>query len=472
MIILQINSQSDHYALLTTIVITLFVLSMINERLVNWLKLNFQSLYEHPKNKVTTRLENNLGNFRIPQVISSEEKKRVRGIENITIFCAFFTALITKANLFYLLEKGKLADSIGFDNSLLGCFLTGLFISLGSKFWHDVLDVVLNYSNFRKKLADPNLFQSESTKELTEYLALPYNKLISNAINQNLSNFKQNPDFLFAFRGKTKSPQGGMQECIVMRCSSRNKSAIYPREVEVVMESGRKAMIPVVTIFDEIPHAHFGIGDSLLFSNSVGTTGIILKDSSDFYALTCCHVLTEKNFDSSLNGKLAGTQIVKSGNKPIGKWEYGIMNNNFDIALIRLDNTITHQIIDYFDFPEREINDFDNMETEITMLGQTSNEQKGTILGMAFNVPIKYGNQTQTLNKLIVCGNLSTPFDVNTSKSLSQGGDSGAIIYDNLNNQKHPIGIVIGGDTMFTYAMPLSDIMPFLQKSFSDLNIF
>ena len=127
-----------------TIITIMFTLSLISERLSNLIKLNWPRLREKRHN-------------------NSLEKKRERDILLLALFCGLATALLAGADFFYLIENGKLygikmagsptsngTNNLDIGRSVVGCILTGLFISLGSKFWHDVLDIVLQFSNLQK----------------------------------------------------------------------------------------------------------------------------------------------------------------------------------------------------------------------------------------------------------------------------------------------------------------------------------
>jgi len=135
----------DALNLLYTIVTILFILSMISERISNLIKLKTNHL-------------------KLKRVSPSGEKDRERGIMWLAIISGCIVALFSGADFFTLIEKGKLvtyADLIKekdlsflIPKTLIGIFLSGVFISLGSKFWHDMLDIVLQVANLKKSLAE------------------------------------------------------------------------------------------------------------------------------------------------------------------------------------------------------------------------------------------------------------------------------------------------------------------------------
>lgn len=122
-----------------TIVTILLALSLISERITNMFKL-----YS--------------GKLRTKRVFAPDEKLRERGVMWRALLSGWFVAVVAGADLFLLVSKGQLVniftdfpDAFGQRVSMLfGIFLSGIFISLGSKFWHDVLDIVLEVSNLKK----------------------------------------------------------------------------------------------------------------------------------------------------------------------------------------------------------------------------------------------------------------------------------------------------------------------------------
>ena len=94
------DSTIDIDNLWITISITLFALSLISERLTNFVKLHLQSI---PK------IDNWLGNFRFQEKDPKCEKLRERVILWLSIICGIVVAVAMKADLIYLLENGKLA---------------------------------------------------------------------------------------------------------------------------------------------------------------------------------------------------------------------------------------------------------------------------------------------------------------------------------------------------------------------------
>lgn len=134
----------------------LFILSMICERMANFLKMKLSDTK-------TSLKALGFGNMKVRETDEALEKNREYRILKLNSICGILTALALKADLIGI--SNHLADpqvAMGWDNLpdkisfqyiiqlLIGCSLTGLFISLGSKFWHDLLDTLLYFKNIKK----------------------------------------------------------------------------------------------------------------------------------------------------------------------------------------------------------------------------------------------------------------------------------------------------------------------------------
>lgn len=143
--------QEDTSSILYTIVTILFALSLISERVANLYKLYWP-------------------NLRIKQDDTDAEKLRERKVMWTALVSGWIVAAIAGADLFSLINGDGLFryDS---DTEIVqripGIFLSGIFISMGSKFWHDLLDIVLQFSNLKKYQVEQAVNNSENTAAST-----------------------------------------------------------------------------------------------------------------------------------------------------------------------------------------------------------------------------------------------------------------------------------------------------------------
>jgi hypothetical protein len=486
MILLQKVTNDESTNLLVTVIINLFVLSMVSERLVNFVKLNFQKIYESNKlNEKAKKIGSSVfGNFRDIENDKNAEKLRERGILNWAIFCSLIVAFFAKADLFYLINFGKLpvgvttnpfkiADGVSF----IGICLTALFISLGSKFWHDLLDILYFYKTTRQKLADDNLSDFDTSDSLQEFVETPYSEIYKNIIAQN-SNIFSDPNVLYTLRGATKGKKGDTP-CLVVHVKSKANFNIPPYLKYQLPKTNTLLNVRVVVVEDTLPKTFIITnGDGLLVHQSrfIGTACLGLQNrEGKKFVLTCNHVLNEDSLTDK-GGVLQGDErlpvdvfINKNQTATIGEWHYSLCNYHLDIALVQLEGE------EFEDNPTGITNNIyrlkenDKGRLPVTMNGFVSELQEGVIVTFDTDpIPIEYADGIHELNLLIVIGSKgSSGFNYQSSTSISQGGDSGAIIFDS--NSKKPIGMIVAGSERYSFAIPLIDI--FDEDIFSDLTI-
>jgi hypothetical protein len=131
---------------LITIVIMLFVLSLISERIATLIKLYLPST-------------------RIKGKTEAEESVRERKIIWLSLLSGLITAAALKADLILILQKmnDKTVDATallgwqGFQlkdlpRTFFGVIISAAFLSFGSKFWHDLIDILLEIKNAKKTI--------------------------------------------------------------------------------------------------------------------------------------------------------------------------------------------------------------------------------------------------------------------------------------------------------------------------------
>jgi len=128
---------------LISVVAILFILSLVTEKIANFIKLNFKALSQNE----------NLG--------SKEEKLREKRLDIVTFLSGFLVAFVCKANFFTLFNGEEMKNYSftweSFDeitvHAVLGCIITGAFLSGGSKFFHDLLNMLMYAKQAKKGFA-------------------------------------------------------------------------------------------------------------------------------------------------------------------------------------------------------------------------------------------------------------------------------------------------------------------------------
>ncbi|MBD3637784.1 MAG: hypothetical protein HUJ25_10555 [Crocinitomicaceae bacterium] len=156
----------------------LLVLSMITEKFANWIKLRL------PDNPVKRMLVKNIAHKYANTLDEYEEMqkdKKVREIQTLTFLIGCVVAFATRANLFKLYDpEFKLSwfeveyssyTALDGVSDFIGCFLTGVFLSFGSKFFHDLLGVLMETKNLKRKLRNRESVEDLNTiNEVDSYL--------------------------------------------------------------------------------------------------------------------------------------------------------------------------------------------------------------------------------------------------------------------------------------------------------------
>ena len=122
---------------LINLLVVITVLSVAAERIANALKLGSPTL-EKPRRRLSRR----------------KQKERERRIAKRALAASVLLAFVVKADFFALVSGADAPwETLGWSRSALrslpdlvstvaGTTVTGLALSFGSKFWHDVLDLV------------------------------------------------------------------------------------------------------------------------------------------------------------------------------------------------------------------------------------------------------------------------------------------------------------------------------------------
>lgn len=466
---LQIHPKVDMLDKSISIAIVLFILSMISERVVTWFKLQFGRkggafpLFSIADEDLTTK---NLD----PEL----EKKRERKILGLNLVISIIVALAARADFFAILNSEPPYLGVGwgdvngyqtnFGLVLLGCVFTGFFISLGSKFWHDTLDMLFYAKNLKGKLANPNSYTVQSIEELDEFIELTDRQIAQ------LAKEKYEQEFLGlgakeVWVGYNPSFNAATLHVAIENITNWNS---IRKQVRVQLpKSGKVVNVPIEVIITGEVVANDGPGHRIYNStapNRGGTWGCIVQSTvhDTIYLLSCYHVLKA---DTHLMGWLnVAKDIAISSNDygKIGNLEMGNINEDVDAGLasdidIKLfDNYIPalgKKIVD-----SRPITDGDEANrTTVRFKGMTKSTMKeGKIIFIKRSPTIKYttnkGDYRQQINNLIAISEIRN----GTRYPVSVPGDSGALVVD---TDGKALGIIVASDDVFSYAVPIERIL-------------
>lgn len=205
-------------------------------------------------------------------------------------------------------------------------------------------------------------------------------------------------------------------------------------------------------------------------ANGDGTFGCVVRDenSKENCILSCQHVLKD---DSNYDQPDTESTIILSdkSNNDFAKHIAGIRTDGLDAGLASLtDQSIDNKNLGILK-GERDVNDFDvSINKAVSLRGydpdqQSTFSQDGVIINNEFDIDIDYkdGKPKYKIKDSIVLSKSKTNF-----QPISKPGYSGSLVLD---EDKCVIGMIVGGDDKFSYAIPINKIKSKL--SFSILNI-
>jgi hypothetical protein len=439
--------------------LVLFLLSMVSERLADFLKH-----YLSENNNGFGRWLR--GVLRMGNLVSKaaqdsvQEDRRYYRILKINIICGFVIAAGLNADLFDLFEENKNAlgsfgtgykDVPDFIRSLPGCLATGLFLSFGSKFWHDLLDILFQIKNYRRVLADPatgradNLGAIISATEAyeSEFINAAYAQARPGLLsNQNVSSIALKHDgegYYFELTLKLADPT-------------------IPNFYEYRLATGGVRSIRMMKTVDAEPvkiHA-LHLSDEICNTEKrsrKGTIGCLVRKLRDsrICVLTCFHNVSDpdRNFVFSENDAnevelLGGSEVLK------GKLVEGIRDHEIDAALVELDAAVRRKVRN--EVPgvgrvsgKRDIDTINIKEgIRVFMNGASSGAVEGRIVGKS-DVTVEYPDGNKLLYNLLTLQK--------DGKGMAKEGDSGACILD---DDDRIVGILVAGKSSVSYAIPAS----------------
>lgn len=450
------------------LVTILFLLSMVCERIADFLKNYLSDSYVFRIQKDFFKVGDTLTKF--PQDDAKEQVRAFR-ILKINIWSGILLALILKADLIkifnHITEPGKtlgwnnITDYKALDFVLLpfGTVLTGCFISFGSKFWHDLLDILYQIKNTKRVLADPETYKVNNTKTLQKLFDTYQSDFIKAAYLEAKTKYMA-MDSVIAI-GIKSNDLGYYFEITV----NKNNPNIEPFH-QYLLDDGTPQNIPIkiVVATDKI------IAQSLDLSARVfdieqekdnwGTLGVIVKpldnNSNKRYLLTCCHNVVKpiRTIPDTKNSVIeAGAKEKETSDLiQIGKVFKADRDHEMDAALIEIDQQIdVSNYIPNNGTPQgvRELVNSDRNVLKGYIYGAKSGAKEGTITSLYNEIKITYNsNEEFTIVDTIAISN--------NGNSISNGGDSGACVVDSKNNV---IGLVVAGNSKTTYVLPIQTLL-------------
>jgi hypothetical protein len=424
--------------------IVLLILSLITEKIANFWKLQYESLAKKKD-------------------LETDEKLREKNIQLITIVVGIIISLISKANLFNFFKDNfslfwTVEDFKGLTlfSNIVGSIVSGLFLSLGSKFFHDLLDLLLQVKNLKRKLNDKADWEFNNISEVDEYIQGNDVKKLKQILDDT---FKSIQGYYFnevdyenqLIKVHVKKGTTDIQDTIPFKALT-GKTKLF--KVQIIEEADEiKTLGMKLKPSDEIANQD-AYRNALKGSISYP---VVRNSDNKSFILTCYHAVWNENHDWDIFLPIGKEDVVHPLNgSVIGKIKFAFKNSRLDVALIEPNaNVSIDTSIPLLDTPKatRKIDDADIRRKTTVKIKSITNSKittSGKIEDVEVSATIKYPDgQYRSLNNLFRI----KPMDNNP---FSIGGDSGSLVVDEWN---YAVGIVVAGNEKdITFAIPINTI--------------
>lgn len=463
------NMKPDILNSLIAIAIILFIVSVIVEKIVLLIR-RYSPFFEEPPKANAPRIRKMWRNINKRQTGDNGQLDKIveREVTSLAFVVGTLISLVFRVDLFKMIvaEDPRQVlfwspevkySTLDIVLAFVSVPLTGFFLSFGSKFFHDLLDMLLQVKNLKRKLVDDETFKIDNIQQFDTFLNTTNSDVVQKAIAQNINQLNVPNATSPPMHGKIRR-NGKLIDCIDIHLKDSNRGAL-PLSVQADLGGGKIINIPINAVFDvEIPTVMVAQGDTNaneVTPNFKGTVCCKIKRNNIESLLTCSHVFTGGT-DQNFFGDIQPAQPANINNTPNGNYTWAICTNTFDMALLTPATTdFTYALTPG---EPRGVTPADNSTTHVSVV--CNNEVKE---GMIINnrcidpIKIKYSNgNIHGIENLIVLSAVVFGEGENSYTGITLPGNSGACVYDDNNK---PIGMIVAGNNRFSYAIPMTDIL-------------
>jgi len=427
-------------------IIVLLILSLITEKISNVIKLQFAALNQSSS--------------------GSEEKLRQKRIQWISVVTGICVSIAAKANLFLMFTNGfnLFWDSVKLPQETLlsnitGSIVTGLFLSLGSKFFHDLLDLIFQVKSLKKKLNNKADWEFDNMTSVDSYLNEDEAELLENIVEP----FRKQLISLDNVSSVILDYQTNKPLLEVHTNLNFNSDKLIPAVIPYISRNGVKRNIDVTIVRGSEPITHSSIFptnriiNQNSYPNNRGSIGGKLYGiNGEEFFVSCYHVVKSPRHKWEAFEKIGHESIVNvsDGDLVCGSIVTAIRDDEVDIALMKADDGFTiESSINGIGIPSlyRELNSKDKIyKTRVKMFGGRTGFSVGHVYDLRVPIRLSYvDGLSHRLNNIILIKAFK-------SDTFSLPGDSGSFVFDEYNNL---IGILVGGHDNVSYVMPINTIL-------------
>jgi len=472
------------------VLFTLFVASTVNERIIEFIKIQIPSLYLKSTNSI-------------------EEIERHKRVWWVAFGMGLITSLLMDIDFNSLINHNNLSLSgFGSYNSWFtgenknyfflesgGYLFTALFLSMGSKFWNDLLDIVLLAKNAKRKISGFEPQGVSAIGQVDKYVSEDDFEIARKALEGNRELLKSNYPYaditpcydyvdkeyrlVILVIQRMVVPKVNLEEepqvTLEEKPKKKTTKISYATDYGYIYNFPIKVVNPkksVLTLTNREDQEAGGILFNSATADNRGTFGCIVYNTKggnqSKQVLTCYHCIKSdkqswKRFKQNA-GDTKVEYLTSEGDDTIddlGSILWGYRDGLMDVAVIkpRDENLVKDlHLTSSVSVPKghRKVLIKDGKaRTKVVFSGITSGYATAQIIHKSISVDVKYpdSKDLHTLNNLILFSHSGRKPYIAPCKE----GDSGAILMDESSYEA--LGMIVAADDMFGYAIPIHDIL-------------
>ncbi len=265
---------------------------------------------------------------------------------------------------------------------------------------------------------------------------------------------------------------GVRQACLQINVNDKNLVDNYSKPLSVDLGNGNQQTIIPKVVFVGIPKTHSGIAGKGIVNvngaNGDGTAGCVVIDNhtKKKHLLSCQHVLSHDASCDTVGGSAASIALATDATTVIAKHVKGERTHEIDAGLAEVlaDYTFDNSTIGNIKGIKNLTVSDTNETVIVNLIGfdfihSQSHPSTGVIVNNEFYAEFEYADGNNFgIEDLIVLSQKQG----DTYNTLSQSGYSGALV---LTADNYAIGLLVGGDDNYSYAIPIHKILTALNCS-------
>lgn len=348
--------------------------------------------------------------------------------------------------------------------TFFGCLATGFLLTFGSKFFHDLLEILYEIKRAKRNLEDERVYRSQDLVTLKERIASPLGDPVSIVLERHKTILLKRYKTIISIE-RTFNAQGeSLLEIFTLDDSERKFIESY--RFDYPDRNGDKILsmsqLKITSGYSEVKihnQVKLSIGNRAgpvnkpPFEENYGTLGFFALRRSDKAKIfvTCAHVMDANPAAIDLNQEVWAED--DSYNRVIvGKLSEYKMDEWLDAVVINLNPDVLPMNFDpdkKLPFTKSRELDWDD-QPDIWVNGGTSLwPRHGRVLSHQNAVQVNYGSETRVLYNLI-------KMSADGPKPVSDRGDSGAVVFD---LEMNAVGMIVAGNEEASYAIPFQRIL-------------